>query len=330
MNARQKLLATFEFSSSVPPPRYERQFSEEAIQAWRKQGLPEDGSPETYFELDRREDLPVHWRRNRTEKRVVRNEADLASFRQGYDPADPERLPEDWTVRKEKWRNREVPLEASPWCEGFFQVIGIRDGASLVEALLMLNDNPSLVEAQMEHYTWFLEELLDRVLPGLEVDYAVCYVPIASNHGPVISPDMYRRFSLPFLRRVSERLERHGVRYRFVYSSGAVGRIIPIWLDAGINGLLLSHPSQCGLPYGRLRRDYDKHLRFFGGVDWRSLVRGREAIREELERNTRPLLEQGGYVPHLDDTVREYVPFDSFRYYRERLDDLVSQVFGCV
>jgi hypothetical protein len=78
-----------------------------------------------------------------------------------------------------------------------------------------------------------------------------------------------------------------------------------------------------------LRREFDSRLRFFGGVDWRVVLQGPQAIDEELEQTVRPLLEQGGYVPYLDDTIRAYIPFDQFRYYRDRLDKLVAEVYGC-
>ena len=40
-------------------------------------------------------------------------------------------------------------------------------------------------------------ECLDRVLSQVSVDYASLYEPIASNAGPVISPEMFERF-LPY------------------------------------------------------------------------------------------------------------------------------------
>jgi uroporphyrinogen decarboxylase len=290
--------------------------------------LGEDTSPEEFFGLDERENLPVEWHRIGSDKAVVVDESGLEEFRRSYDPADKGRLPGDWKGRLAALRERRCALEVSPWAEGFFQVLGISNGASLVQALVTLCDRPDLAESQMEHYAWFLEEMLDRTLPGAEADYALSYVPIASNHAPVISPRMYRRFVLPAMSRVSERLEKHGVRHRFVYSSGAVESIIPILLDAGINGLVLTHAARCGLHYTRLRRDFTSSLLFFGGVDWRAVMKGPEAVDRELEENTKPLLEQGGYVPHLDDTVRENMPFENYRYYRDRLDELVQRVFG--
>jgi hypothetical protein len=160
------------------------------------------------------------------------------------------------------------------------------------------------------------------------VDYAVFYEPIASNHAPVVSPAMYARLALPAMRRVVDCLERHGVAFRFLWTAGEVRPLIPYWLDAGINGLVINQTGTVGISYAALRREFDARLRFFGGIDWRAVARGPAAVDEALDHTVRPLLEQGGYVPYLDDTVRANLPFDAFRYYRQRLDDLIAEVFG--
>jgi hypothetical protein len=43
-----------------------------------------------------------------------------------------------------------------------------------------------------------------------------------------------------------------------------------------------------------------------------------------VERVVPLLLEQGGYVPLLDGRVREYIPFEHYRYYRELLQTVVD------
>jgi len=328
MDSRTRLLETLRFSPKVPPPRYESEFSDEVVAAWRQQGVLGDESPEARLQLDTWDALPVEWRRNDEEKQIVHDEAELRDFMRAYDPQRADRLPPDWPDRVTACRTRESAIAIEPWNEGFFQVLGIRNGATLTEALTLLCERPDLAEAQMAHYADYVVGLIDRVLADADIDFAVFYEPIASNHGPVISPATYRRFVTPALGRVSECLDRHGVAFRLIWSAGRVEPLIPEWLDAGVNGFLLNRSAECGMPYTRLRREFGPSARFLGGIDWRPVVEGSPALERELEQNVRPLLEQGGYVPHLDDTVRVYMPFDRFRYYREQLDALVAQVFG--
>ena len=274
LNSRVQLRETFSFSKGVSPPRYESEFSEEVVQAWKVQGPLREGSPEQYFRLDRQEDLSVEWRRKPEEKAVLESEADLESFRRAYDPTRPDKLSKDWAERLHTWRKRDFPLSISPWNEGLLQVIGISDWRSFHRAIRLLYDQPTLVEAAMAHYAGYLEELIGRVLTDIEVDYAVFYEPIASNHAPVVSPATYARFALPALRRVVDCLDRHGVAFRFVWSAGEVRPLIPMWLDAGINGLAINQAGTVGISYAALRREFDSQLRFFGGIEHLPLLIG--------------------------------------------------------
>jgi len=329
MNARERLLETFSFSGCATPPRYESAFSDEVLQAWRSEGALDERSPEVFFGLDRSESLPVEFSPPSEARFIVQSETDLGTFRHAYDASRTDVFPADWTARLEAWRGRAHPIVIEPWDQGFFQVIGIKDGATLNVALALLYEQPGLAEAQMEHYAVYLETLIDRALTDVDADYALLYEPIASKHSIVISPRMYRHFVSRPLRRVIDCLERHGVLYRFMWTSGRVTPLVPLWIDAGINGLVINRGAECGVTYARLRAEFGRVLRFFGGVDWRAVARGPEAIDEVLERDVRPLLEQGGYIPHLDETVRTYIPFDHFRHYRDRLNELLEHFQCC-
>lgn len=328
MDSRSRLLATLSFAHDLPPPRYESEFSEEVIEAWRRRGDLADCTPEKYFRLDRREDLPIEWRRPRYERRVVDSAAEFRRFRRAFDPRRGGKLPRGWRRRVEGWRERDHALWAAPWNEGLLQVVGVSDWGSFARSMLLFRDDPALVEAAMDHYAGYLEALLDRILPAVRPDYALFYEPIASHHAPVISPEDYARFALPALRRVVACLERHGVRYRFVWTSGRVVPLVPLWIEAGVNGLAIRQAAAAGISYLELRSEFDARLRFFGGVDSRAVAAGPEALKRVLARAVRPLLEEGGYVPHLDDTVRAEIPFEGYRCYREKLDALVAEVFG--
>ena len=113
-----------------------------------------------------------------------------------------------------------------------------------------------------------------------------------------------------------------------MWTAGAVQSLVPLWLDAGVNGLFVNQSGQAGVSYRELRQRFGTELRLFGGIDWRVVMDGPDALDPYLEQEVRPVLEQGGYVPYLDDTVRGYMPFDTFRQYRDRLDALVDTVYG--
>jgi hypothetical protein len=321
MNPRTRLQQTLS-GDPCAPPRYESEFSDEVIQKWRAEGHLDTRSPEEFFGLDCRECIDIVWRAIPDEKGPLEKEAYLETLRAAYNPEDPARFPADWQARCEAWRDRDCGLFAEPWEEGLFQVFGIADGDSLKTALCALRERPALAEAAMDHYAFYLERMIERLLQDVQPDFVMLYEPIASNHAPVISPAEYARFAGPALRRICARLETLGVRHRIVWTAGAVTPLIPVWLDAGVNGLYVNQAGQAKVSYPALRREYGLELCLLGGIDWRAVVEGPSPTDHVLESVVQPLLEKGGYIPYLDDTIRDYMPFEHFLYYRQCLDAL--------
>jgi len=326
MNARDRLKQWYSGNVSVRPPFLEAEFAEGTQALWAQQGLLAECSPESFFGIDRQEEMELTWRRVPEDKSPLVCAEDFLAFQNAYDPGDVRRYPPDWARRVQAWTNREHLLFASPWNEGLFQILGISNGDSLKDALTGLCEHPKLAQAALEHYARFLVVFLDRVLPRVDVDFVILYEPIASNHGSVISAEMYRTFAFAALRRVMDCLERHGVRLRVMWSTGAVRAFIPVWLEAGVTGLNIEEGARSGITYTNLRKTYGKETALLGGIDWRAVAAGPAKIDAFLEQEVRPLLAQGRYIPHLDDSIRAYMPFDAFCYYRLRLNRMLAEL----
>lgn len=326
MNARDRLKQWYSGNVSVHPPFLEAEFAEGTQALWAQQGLLTECSPESFFGIDRQEEMELTWRRVPEDESPLVCAEDLPAFQNAYNPGDARRYPLDWARRVEGWKTREHLLFASPWNEGLFQILGISNGDSLNAALTGLCERPKLAQAALEHYAQFLVDFLDRVLPRVDVDFAILYEPIASNHGSVISAEMYRTFAFTALRRVMDCLERHGVRLRVMWSTGAVRAFIPVWLDAGVTGLNIEEGARSGITYAALRKTYGKEIALLGGIDWRTVAAGPAKIDALLEHEIWPLLAQGRYIPYLDDSIRAYMPFDALCYYRLRLNRMLKEL----
>ena len=66
-----------------------------------------------------------------------------------------------------------------------------------------------------------------------------------------------------------------------------------------------------------LRKKFGKSLCLAGGLDKREIARGKAAIEKELRTKIPPLLEQGGYIPHIDHAIDPDISWDNMRYYME-------------
>ena len=202
-------------------------------------------------------------------------------------------------------------------------MLGVRDWDSLVAACDALVTRAAYVEELLERTTDFHCRLLDRVLSRVRVDYATIYEPIASNAGPLISPEMFERFAMPGYRRVLSLLDRHRVPFRLLCTTGGdLGSLLPMFLEAGVNGLWISNIMTAAMKARNLRRTVGPDVALIGGIERTVLNRGDEAVRRAVEETVPPLLAEGRYLPCLDDRPRDDTPFAMYELFRRVLADL--------
>jgi uroporphyrinogen decarboxylase len=182
-------------------------------------------------------------------------------------------------------------------------------------------DRPTLVHEMLEFYTSFLEQLLDRALRDVDIDYVSFSEDMAYKGGPFLSPTMFREFFFPRYYRLARLIRDHGVETFAVDSDGYPEPLVPLLLHAGVNCI---HPCEvaAGMDVVELRKEYGTDLRLWCGIDKRALSQGEAAIDAELEARIPPMLETGGYIPQIDHSVPPDVPYENFCHYWERLREL--------
>jgi uroporphyrinogen decarboxylase len=145
---------------------------------------------------------------------------------------------------------------------------------------------------------------------------------MAYKAGPLVGPELFRKFSLRHYQRVCEWLRGQGIRHIGLDSDGNITSLIPLWIEAGITHLW-PFEVQSGMDVVAVRRQYGKQLGIIGGLDKRVLVAGGAAMRAEVDR-VMPLMEEGGYIPELDHSVPPDVSWAHFceyiTYLKQRLN----------
>jgi uroporphyrinogen decarboxylase len=203
---------------------------------------------------------------------------------------------------------------------GFFESMGVGDWQRLSDVIYLLTDDPDFVIELMTIQGKFSAKVAARVLEDIEVDAAIFSEPIAGNHGPLISPQMYEKFVLKSYEPLLDILRDNSVDI-IVFRTYANARIlIPSILQWGFNCLWAHEVDAKAMDYRELRSAYGRDLRLIGGIDLDALRYGKDSIRHEIEQKVPPLLAQGGYVPMLDGRVREDVSFENYAYYRRLLE----------
>jgi len=227
------------------------------------------------------------------------------------------RIGADWRDQLRNLRAQPQPfiVIADRW-GGFFGAP--RNLLGVENLCILFYDDPAFLEEILDAFAEFIIAIMRQVLDVVTIDVFGFWEDMGYNHAPLISPAMVRRYMLPRYRRVIEFLRGRGVPYISLDSDGQVDSLIPIWIEAGVN-VLYPFEVQCGMDVNATRRQYGRDLRIWGGVDKRALAHGPAAIDAEIER-VRPLIADGGYIPHTDHSAPPDISFPNYCYYMKRLE----------
>jgi uroporphyrinogen decarboxylase len=304
-------------------PYFEEGIRDEVLEVWHNQGLSPDTDLSRMFPSDPREEImpdleprpePTAWPRTRS---------DLEAFSKLLDPSDPERLPADWPEQARALSSEDT-VRMLRVHRGLFLSTGVYGWNRLTHLMVALKKDTQFVHGTMELWSDFCTAVAERVLDDVEIDAAIFSEPIGGNEGPLISPRMYEDFVLSSYRPLLDLLHRRGVETIIMRTYANARLLIPSILQFGFNCLWACEVNVEAMDYRDLRREFGRDLRLIGGIDLDALRQGRDAIRKEVEDKVPPLLADGGYVPLADGRVREDVPFEDYKYYRELLAKVVA------
>ena len=239
-----------------------------------------------------------------------------------YNPEAPVRYPYWWDEMTKTWKNRDYPV-----CllgNGTFGLYSqLRSWVGTENISYMFYDDPALVEEMLEHHVEFLLSLIDRALGDAQFDYFNFFEDCAGKGGPLYGPELFQKFFARPYRRITDRLRRAGIRSIWLDSDGDPEPLIPLWMEAGINCFWPLEQAS-GMDPIRLRKKFGKELILCGGIDKREIAKGRKAIETELHTKIPPLIEQGGYIPHIDHAISPEISYSDFLYYLELKRELTG------
>jgi len=133
---------------------------------------------------------------------------------------------------------------------------------------------------------------------------------IASQHGPLISPDTYRRLIKPKDRKLFEAVKKKSDAKIFYHLCGACRHFIPDLIEIGVDILNPVQVAARDMDTARLKKDFGKGITFWGGVDTqRVLPYGTpEQVRDEARRRIDDLAPGGGFVFATVHNIQNDVP----------------------
>ena len=311
------------------------------VARWRREGLPEGESPQSYFGLelagtavDLTFQFPVETLEEtddyvvqRTQHgRVQKNWRGRASTPELMD--FPVKHRRDWEEHKPRlqWHESRVKwdeaLEANRKArkEGHFIQFGGRTGYQTITAFcpceviwIAMAEEPDWISEMIATVTDLtlvaLEEMLAR---GFEFDGAVCSDDLGYRNGTLFSTRMFRELVMPDHKRYCDAAHAHGLKTH-LHSCGNVLEFVPSIIEAGYDAL---NPLEvkAGMDLLQMKKDFGDHLCLVGGIDVRAMADPDPCKIEREIRTKLPVTKKdGGYIFHSDHSIPDNVSFERYK-----------------
>jgi uroporphyrinogen decarboxylase len=167
----------------------------------------------------------------------------------------------------------------------FFHIVA--DFFGMENYFIKMHTNPEVVDAVTRRVCEFYLEANERffALAGDEMDAFFFGNDLGTQLDLMVNPEMIERFIMPYTKRLIDQGHAHGYQVMH-HCCGAVCKMIPRFIEAGIDAL---HPLQakaCNMDAETLASNFRGQIAFVGGIDTQDLLvsAGPDEIKSEVRR----------------------------------------------
>ena len=191
------------------------------------------------------------------------------------------------------------------------------------QAYVDLGENDSLVNAMLERISAYYLDYNERVFEAVQgkADIFMMGDDFGTQHGPMMSTEMWRRYFRPAFRRYVDLAHKHGLKVMH-HSCGSVKYLMEDFVDAGLDILQSLQPRAYDMDLEQLKKEYGAHITFHGSMDIQhTLPHGTpDEVDAEVKQRMQAAKTGGGFIigtAHnmLPDTPTENILqlFESYR-----------------
>jgi len=228
------------------------------------------------------------------------------------------RIPENIKELSEKASADKLPVFAGDLPAGFFGALRELMGFEVMS--YMFYDDPSLMHEILDVLCELWINIYSEIQKHIVLDYVFIWEDMCCKTGPLISPAMFNEFLSPRYKRLTSAVRSEGCRNVIVDSDGDGLPLVPLWLDGGVN-IVFPWESIHGQDILKIRKQYPE-MGIIGALNKHALEYSHSEIDKELEKIP-AMLENGYYIPCCDHGVTNMVSWDNYRYFYEKLKDLI-------
>ena len=193
----------------------------------------------------------------------------------------------------------------------------IRDMLGVVELSYMQVDDEDLYAEIIDTVGELCLRVAEKMLTyGISFDAAHFWEDICFKNGPLVNPEVFAERVGPHYKRITSLLAEHGIDIVSLDCDGCIDRLVPIWLENGVNTMFPIEVGTWNASIAPWRGQYGRSLRGVGGMDKRVFSQDRAAVEREIER-LKPLVDMGGYIPCPDHRIPPDAKYPLVAYYCE-------------
>jgi uroporphyrinogen decarboxylase len=200
---------------------------------------------------------------------------------------------EDLAARLEPWQDLAVMASGA----SVFQHPTFLRG---IENLLMdMALRPEMAHWLMDRFTDFYLAFFDRMLTAAQgrIDILRAADDLGTQRGLFFSPEMFRTFIKPRLKKLIDMTHSHGVKFLF-HSCGAIRPVIEDLIEIGVDILDPLQAAADGMEPQAIKDACGDRICLHGGICTQYLLPNGtpDEVREEVRRRVRILGAGGGYI----------------------------------
>lgn len=174
------------------------------------------------------------------------------------------------------------------------------------EAMVKMAADPLVFEAALEAVFSVVYSYCERMLDacGDNLDIFCLGDDFATQRGMMISPDSWRKYLKPRLGKLFDPAKRRNKPVWF-HSCGDITPVLPDLIDIGMDVWETVQLHTLPMSPEQLKRDFGRHITFFGGVNTQHLPFAHPGqVREEVMHCIDILGEGGGYICGPDHHIK--------------------------
>lgn len=184
---------------------------------------------------------------------------------------------------------------------------------------LMYDEDEDLFAEIVDTYAEMQYQCVEAALAtGAQFDFAHYWEDICFKSGPLLSPQIFDELCAKHYKKRNDLCHKYGIDLISLDCDGVVGKLIPTWLESGINILFPIEVGVWGDQFEAARKQYGERILGVGGMDKTAFRKDKAAVDAEIQRMAR-LASLGGFIPCPDHRLMPGSKFELVQYYAEEI-----------